>query len=130
MWLSGCSSTNIETVPDSESRDDLAEITNTTADDNAPREDSTVENKQVEDVNGILSNNIVGSNEVHDNHSRQFGLGAVTRSLRCERMMILGQTLLFIGKFSCISFEYCISFWNKLFFSYGTHIYFLIIIWR
>ena len=74
IWLSGCSSTDIETVPDSESRDDLAEITNTTADDNAPREDSTIENKQVENVNGKLSRNIVGSNEVHNNHSRQFGL--------------------------------------------------------
>ena len=50
MWLSGCSSTNVETVPDSESRDDLADPNNTTADDNAPREDSTVENKQIEDV--------------------------------------------------------------------------------
>ena len=70
MWLSGRSSTDIETVPDSESRDDIANPDNTTADDNDPREDSTIENKQVEDVNGILSRNIVGSNEVHDNHSR------------------------------------------------------------
>ena len=110
MGLSGRSSTDIETVPDSESRDNLSDPNNTTADDNAPREDSTIENKQVEDVNGILCNNIGGSIEVHDNHSRQFGIGAVTSSLRCERMMILGQTLLFIGNFSCISFEYCISF--------------------
>ena len=50
MGLSGRSSTDIKTIPTLKSRDDLAKILNTTADDDTPREDSTVNNKQVEDV--------------------------------------------------------------------------------